>query len=227
MNYAQAFLMSNMHAFPAHQVPVLQRELEGLDDQAATALMMTELKSPTLALVLAIFLGEFGVDRFYTGDKEMGVAKLVLFVVSFVTLFILIGIFLFIGLYIWKFVDCFLIMGACRRANFERVMMTIHQMKAFQRSSNQSVKSETEVVTEAVVEPAMVAVESTVEVVEVDEPIVLEETFSEVEESSVVVSEEAAEPIVLEETFSEVEEPGIVVSEEVTAEPVEEENSDV
>lgn len=227
MNYAQAFLMSNMHAFPAHQVPVLQRELEGLDDQAATALMMTELKNPTIALILAIFLGEFGVDRFYTGDKEMGVAKLVLFVVSFVTLFILIGIFLFIGLYIWKFVDCFLIMGACRRANFERVMMTIHQMKAFQRSSNQSVKSETEVVTEAVVEPAMVAVEPTVEVVEVDESLVLEETFSEVEESSVVVSEEADEPIVSEETLSEVEEPSIVVSEEGIEEPAEEENSDV
>lgn len=193
MNYAQAFLMSNMNAFPAHQVPILQRELEQLDDQSATALMMTELKNPTVALVFAILLGELGVDRFYIGHKETGIAKLALFVVSFITLFILIGIFLLIGLYVWKLVDCFLIMGACRQANFERVMLQIQQMKAFQHRTADS--TQTEVKTEVTVEP-VVTVEPTIEIVE---PIIHKEEVVEVEETDVPAVTEVPEQPVKEE----------------------------
>ncbi|MBY5035205.1 TM2 domain-containing protein [Streptococcus gallolyticus] len=127
MNYAQIFLMNNMGAFPPEQIPLIQRELEQLDEESFKALLMTEIKNPMIALLLSIFLGEFGVDRFYAGPKEMGIAKLALLVISFITLFILIGFVLIIGVYVWKVVDWFLIMGATRQANFERLMFTIHQ----------------------------------------------------------------------------------------------------
>ncbi|HFI0517983.1 TPA: TM2 domain-containing protein, partial [Streptococcus suis] len=111
---------------------ILQQELEDLDEGALNALMMVEMRQPLVALILAIFFGEFGVDRFYAGNKELGFAKLIAFIISFVTLFILIGFLFFIGVYLWKFIDCFLVMRACKVANFERLMLQIHQYKAFQ-----------------------------------------------------------------------------------------------
>ncbi|WP_236682934.1 TM2 domain-containing protein [Streptococcus sp. X13SY08] len=75
-------------------------------------------------------MGEFGADRFYIGNKELGFGKLALFIVSFVTLFIIIGFILFPILFIWKIIDCILIMGACRQANFERLMLNLNIQKA-------------------------------------------------------------------------------------------------
>ncbi|NRG69156.1 TM2 domain-containing protein [Streptococcus suis] len=135
MNYLQNYVFSKSSYLPSDKLILLQKELEDLDEGALNALMMVEMRQPMLALILAIFFGEFGVDRFYIGDKRMGSAKLITFGISFVTLFILVGILLFMGLYIWKFIDCFLIMKACKEANYQRLMAQIQQYKAFQYGS--------------------------------------------------------------------------------------------
>ncbi|HEM3702060.1 TPA: TM2 domain-containing protein [Streptococcus suis] len=132
MNYLQQYIVSKSSYLPSDKLLLLQRELEDLDEGALNALMMVELRQPLIALMLAIFFGEFGVDRFYIGNKELGFAKLIAFGISFVTLFILIGLLLFMGLYIWKFIDCFLIMKACKEANYQRLMAQIQQFRAFQ-----------------------------------------------------------------------------------------------
>ncbi|HFU4465317.1 TPA: TM2 domain-containing protein [Streptococcus suis] len=132
MNYLQQYIVSKSSYLPSDKLLLLQRELEDLDEGALNALMMVELRQPLIALMLAIFFGEFGVDRFYIGNKELGFAKLIAFGISFVTLFILIGLLLFMGLYLWKFIDCFLIMKACKEANYQRLMAQIQQFRAFQ-----------------------------------------------------------------------------------------------
>ncbi|HEM3683248.1 TPA: TM2 domain-containing protein [Streptococcus suis] len=131
MNYLQNYVFSKSSYLPSDKLILLQKELEDLDEGALNALMMVDMRQPLVALVLAIFFGEFGVDRFYIGDKRLGFAKLIAFGVSFITLFILIGFLLFMGLYIWKFIDCFLIMKACKEENYQRLMNQIHQYKAF------------------------------------------------------------------------------------------------
>ncbi|HEM5989942.1 TPA: TM2 domain-containing protein [Streptococcus suis] len=131
MNYLQNYVFSKSSYLPSDKLILLQKELEDLDEGALNALMMVEMRQPVIALILAIFFGEFGIDRFYIGDKRMGSAKLITFGISFVTLFILIGFLLFMGLYVWKFIDCFLIMKACKEENYQRLMNQIHQYKAF------------------------------------------------------------------------------------------------
>jgi TM2 domain-containing membrane protein YozV len=60
-------------------------------------------KSPTVALVLSLFIGTLGIDRFYLGSILLGILKLVT-----------LG-----GFGIWAFIDWFLIMGAARKKNVE------------------------------------------------------------------------------------------------------------
>lgn len=69
---------------------------------------LSQRKDRTTALLLSVFLGHFGVDRFYIGQTGLGVAKL-----------LTVG-----GCGVWTIVDWFLIMGAtdaCNREAFQKI----------------------------------------------------------------------------------------------------------
>ena len=61
----------------------------------------TEAKDPVTILVISIFLGGIGVDRFVLGQTVIGLLKL-----------LTAG-----GCGLWWFIDCFLIMGATKETN--------------------------------------------------------------------------------------------------------------
>ena len=63
----------------------------------------SESKNPSTMLIVSIFLGELGVDRFLIGDTVLGLFKL----------------FTFGGCMVWWFIDLFLIMSATRKKNNE------------------------------------------------------------------------------------------------------------
>ncbi|MCL2013957.1 MAG: TM2 domain-containing protein [Oscillospiraceae bacterium] len=70
------FLMTNNKMFLPQHIPVIKEKLMSLDESKVLALQSMDFKDPTTLLIISIFLGSFGVDRFMLGDTGMGVLKL-------------------------------------------------------------------------------------------------------------------------------------------------------
>ncbi len=50
-----------------------------MDEQRFSMLSTIELKDPVVILIISIFLGSLGIDRFMIGDIGLGVLKLLTF----------------------------------------------------------------------------------------------------------------------------------------------------
>lgn len=102
----QQYLLTNQKYFPQEKILFLKERLLSLDEKQFSALYSIELKDPLILLVISIFLGSFGVDRFMINDTSLGVLKL-----------ISCG-----GCGIWTFIDWILIMDRTKLYNFNKVM---------------------------------------------------------------------------------------------------------
>ena len=206
-NFTDSFLSANTANFPSEQLPSLRERLAQLDDsQANQVIAAADVKNPTTALILSIFLGAFGVDRFYIGHTGLGIGKLLTTLLLPVITF---GLSFFFT-WIWIVVDCFLIMNATKAANLEAINTALATMTA----TPETVEVIEEKV-EILAEPAEV-IEEKVEVVA--EPAeVIEEKVEVVAEKVEVVAEPAE---VIEEKVEVVAEPAEVIegSVEVTEE---------
>ena len=120
-NFTDSFLSANTANFPSEQLPSLRQRLSQLDDsQANQVIAAANVKNPTTALILSIFLGTLGVDRFYIGHVGLGVAKLLLAWLTF-------GI--------WTIVDWFLIINATKKANLVAINNALATMTVPSASS--------------------------------------------------------------------------------------------
>ena len=120
-NFTDSFLSANTANFPSEQLPSLRQRLSQLDDsQANQVIAAANIKSPTTALILSIFLGTLGVDRFYIGHIGLGVAKLLLAWLTF-------GI--------WTIIDWFLIINATKKANLVAINNALATMTVPSASS--------------------------------------------------------------------------------------------
>ncbi len=99
------FIMSNKDNFPVDKLPVIQQALSRMDENTFNNISMLQFKSPMTALLLSIFCGSLGVDRFYLGDTGLGIGKL-----------LTAG-----GCGIWAIIDWFKIQDATRQKNFEQL----------------------------------------------------------------------------------------------------------
>ena len=70
------FIMQNQKYFPADKIFFLKEKLRDMDDEKFMMVSSIELKDPTTMLIMSLFLGGLGVDRFMLGDTGMGVLKL-------------------------------------------------------------------------------------------------------------------------------------------------------
>lgn len=228
MNYTQTYLMANMHALPTDKVPFLQKELEELDEKDFNTLLMVDLKNPVTALILALFLGEFGADRFYIKQKELGIAKLILTLFGILTLIIFIGFFILAGMWVWKIVDCCLIMGACKESNYERLVYQLNLIKMQQRAQATGSPTSQAAVSKADLTPTETP-EASVEVeeMELETPAPVSEMVGETSAIALAASSETPEASVeVEEIEMDNVLPAEEGAEELVVAPVEEAESD-
>ena len=70
------FIMSNQKYFPAEKIIFLKEKLYQMDESRFSMISCTELKDPTTLLLISLFLGSLGIDRFMLKETGMGVLKL-------------------------------------------------------------------------------------------------------------------------------------------------------
>lgn len=103
------FIMTNGKFFPEEKVMFVRERLLAMDESKAMMIMSMQFKDPMTALIISLFLGCYGIDRFYIGDTGAGILKL-----------LTCG-----GCGIWAIIDLFIIMGTTREKNFNRLMSII------------------------------------------------------------------------------------------------------
>lgn len=99
------FLMSHSKHFEGHLIAEIREKLLAMDDSKWVELQALAIKDPTTMLLVSLFGGGLGIDRFMIGDTGLGVAKL-----------LTCG-----GFGIWSIIDWFMIMGKTREKNFKQL----------------------------------------------------------------------------------------------------------
>jgi TM2 domain-containing membrane protein YozV len=97
------YMMMNSKYFESYHLNAVREKLLSIDDSKSGIVHSLQFKEPTTALIISIFGGAYGIDRFYIGDTGMGVGKL-----------LTCG-----GLGIWAIIDWFMIQGATREKNMQ------------------------------------------------------------------------------------------------------------
>lgn len=100
------FLMSKGECFPVETVPMIREKLLELDDSKAIMVQSVNYYNPLTMLIISIFVGELGVDRFMLGDVGLGILKL-----------ITLG-----GCGIWWLIDLINIQKMTRQYNYQQFM---------------------------------------------------------------------------------------------------------
>ncbi len=100
------FVMTNKQFFPEEKIMYLKDKLKTMDEEKFSLLSAMDFKNPTTLLLVSLFLGPLGIDRFMVGDTGMGILKL-----------------LTCGCCgIMTIIDWFKIMGKTKEVNFNRIM---------------------------------------------------------------------------------------------------------
>lgn len=105
--FIETFLMVNAKNLPTEKIPYLREKLYSLSETRVKSIQAFPFKDSTISLVLSLFLGPYGVDRFFLGEVGLGILKLVT-----------LG-----GCGIWAIIDWFLIMNKTREYNFYNLML--------------------------------------------------------------------------------------------------------
>ena len=89
---------------------IFRNALKEADDSKYNMVNSVDLLSPTRTLLISIFLGGLGIDRFFVGDIGLGFAKL---------------FFNWLTLGIWGVIDIFVCYQRAKDKNFLKLMLAL------------------------------------------------------------------------------------------------------
>lgn len=101
------FLMANKDNLPEVMLPHLREKLLAMSEDKWSNVSLLQFKSTTTMLMISIFLGGLGVDRFMLGQTGAGIGKLLTS-----------G-----GCGIWWLIDLFNISKMTRNYNWQKLQM--------------------------------------------------------------------------------------------------------
>ena len=103
------YMMTNQKYLPAEKVVFVKQKLLEADETKFALVSAMEFKDPTTILLVSIFLGGLGIDRFMLGQTGMGILKL-----------------LTLGLFgILTIVDWFSVQKKAKELNYNNLMMIL------------------------------------------------------------------------------------------------------
>lgn len=70
------YVMTNQKYLPAEKIVFIKQKLLEADESKFQLVSAVEFKDPTTILLVSIFLGGLGIDRFMLGETGMGILKL-------------------------------------------------------------------------------------------------------------------------------------------------------
>ncbi len=104
------FIMTYAKYFESHQLNIIRDRLIAADDSKWALISTLQYKDPQTSIILSILAGTMGIDRFFIGDTGMGVGKL-----------LTCG-----GFGIWAIIDWFMIQGATREKNMQKLQQFLY-----------------------------------------------------------------------------------------------------
>lgn len=104
------FIMSNAKYFESYHLNAIRDRLIAMDDSKWVIISTLQLKDPTTSLIVSILVGTLGIDRFIIGDTGLGIGKL-----------LTCG-----GLGIWTVIDWFMIQGATKEKNMQKIQQFLY-----------------------------------------------------------------------------------------------------
>lgn len=100
------FMATMGDKFPQENFMLVREQMQKMDDSRFPFMQSLDYKNPTVMLIISLFLGQLGIDRFMLGEIGLGLAKL-----------LTCG-----GFGFWTVIDWFLIMGRTKELNYVMFM---------------------------------------------------------------------------------------------------------
>lgn len=109
-NRIDMFIASMGEKFPGDKLMLMSDQLSKLDDNKLIVIQSLDYKDPTTLLIISIFVGHLGIDRFMLGQTGMGIGKL-----------LTCG-----GFGIWTIIDWFSIKSATKEYNYQKFLQVAY-----------------------------------------------------------------------------------------------------
>ncbi len=109
-NKVTSYVMQYKSVIPSEKTVTLKNALTRADDSAEDSLACVHTTNPIMVLLLSIFLGGLGIDRFVVGDIGLGICKL---------------LFGWLTLGLWPIIDIFFSYKKAKEKNLQKILTVL------------------------------------------------------------------------------------------------------